>query len=357
MVREPVSWKEILDFRLVTIAGSPVTPGSVCVAAAILFCTLALAALLGRSARKILKVRGVSVGVQFAAAKMVRYTVVFLGLIIAFNAMGLRLDALLAASAVVAVGIGLGLQNVAQNFISGLILLVEQPVRQGDFIRVGDALGVVSDIGLRATMIVTRDQVTIIVPNGQLITGAVVNHSRPTLEPAHQREGGRGLRDRPGTGARHVDEGRRRLPRGPRPSRARGSSRGFRRQLAQLRPPRLDLGSAGGPAGLVGAPLRHRRGLPRGEHRDSVSPARRARALAPGQRGRACDAPRDRAFVTERARILLHGATGFTGRLVARELLARGLVGPSVAFPPAAALAPGAALGLIVTSDVVDGAS
>jgi small-conductance mechanosensitive channel len=163
MVREPVSWKEILDFRLVTIAGSPITPGSILVAGAIVFCTLALAALLGRSARKILKVRGVSIGVQFAAAKMVRYTVVFLGLIIAFNAMGLRLDALLAASAVVAVGIGLGLQNVAQNFISG------------------DALGVVSDIGLRATMIVTRDQVTIVVPNGQLITGAVINHSRPTL--------------------------------------------------------------------------------------------------------------------------------------------------------------------------------
>ena len=179
--REPVSWKEILDHRLVTIAGSVITPGSILVAGAIVFVTLSLAALLGRSARKILKGRGVAVGVQFAAAKIVRYTVVFLGLIIAFNAMGLRLDALLAASAVVAVGIGLGLQNVAQNFISGLILLVEQPVRQGDFIRVGDALGVVSDIGLRATMIVTRDQVTIIVPNGQLITGAVINHSRPTL--------------------------------------------------------------------------------------------------------------------------------------------------------------------------------
>jgi potassium efflux system protein len=181
MGREPPSWKEILDFRLVTIAGSIVTPGSIIVAGAVVFCTLTLATILGRSARKILKVRGVSVGVQFAAAKIVRYTVNFLGLVIAFNAMGLRLDALLAASAVVAVGIGLGLQNVAQNFISGLILLVEQPVRQGDFIRVGDALGVVSDIGLRATMIVTRDQVTIIVPNGQLITGAVINHSRPTL--------------------------------------------------------------------------------------------------------------------------------------------------------------------------------
>jgi small-conductance mechanosensitive channel len=98
----------------------------------------------------------------------------------ALNAMGVRLDALLAASTVLAVGIGFGLQNIAQNFISGLILLVEQPVRHGDFIRVDNVLGTVDDIGLRATTVVTRDEVTIIVPNSALITGQVVNHSRPT---------------------------------------------------------------------------------------------------------------------------------------------------------------------------------
>ena len=94
--------------------------------------------------------------------------------------MGFRLDALLAASAVLAVGIGFGLQNIAQNFISGLILLLEQPVRHGDFVRVGGTLGTVEDIGLRATHIITRDEVTIIVPNSALITAEVVNHSRPT---------------------------------------------------------------------------------------------------------------------------------------------------------------------------------
>jgi potassium efflux system protein len=81
---------------------------------------------------------------------------------------------------VLLVGIGFGLQNIAQNFISGLIVLFEQPVRPGDFIKVGDAYGIVAAIGLRATRVVTRDQVTIIVPNSELVTTQVINHSIPT---------------------------------------------------------------------------------------------------------------------------------------------------------------------------------
>ncbi len=60
-------------------------------------------------------------------------------------------------------------------------MLIEQPIRKGDFIRVGDAFGVVDDIGLRATQVITRDQVTIVVPNSQLVSSQVINHSKPTL--------------------------------------------------------------------------------------------------------------------------------------------------------------------------------
>jgi small-conductance mechanosensitive channel len=141
---------------------------------------IAIGNLLGLSMRRLLRSRGTPHGVQFAVSKIVRYAVTAIGLVGAFNTMGFRLDALLAASAVVAVGIGFGLQNIAQNFISGLILLFEQPVRHGDFVRVGGTLGTVEDIGLRATHIITRDEVTIIVPNSALITAEVVNHSRPT---------------------------------------------------------------------------------------------------------------------------------------------------------------------------------
>jgi small-conductance mechanosensitive channel len=176
----PKDLKEFLGRKLLDLAGASVTPGSLLVGATVIFVAISSANLLALSARRLLRARGTAQGVQFAVAKIVRYTVTALGLIFAINAMGFRLDALLAASAVVAVGIGFGLQNIAQNFISGLILLLEQPVRHGDFVRVGGTLGTVEDIGLRATHIITRDEVTIIVPNSALITAEVVNHSRPT---------------------------------------------------------------------------------------------------------------------------------------------------------------------------------
>jgi small-conductance mechanosensitive channel len=176
----PKDLKEFLDRKLVSVAGGAITPGSLLVGLLVLAATFAIAGLLSFSARRVLRARGAAPGVQFAVAKVIRYTVIAIGVVAAFNAVGLRLDALLAASAVVAVGIGFGLQNIAQNFISGLILLIEQPVRHGDFVKVGGTLGTVDDIGLRATHIITRDEVTIIVPNSALITAEVVNHSRPT---------------------------------------------------------------------------------------------------------------------------------------------------------------------------------
>jgi small-conductance mechanosensitive channel len=169
-----------LDSHLVSIAGATITTGSVLLGVIITILSIALANLLAFSVGRLVRSRGGSQGAQFAIAKMVRYAGTALGVLEAVNAMGVRLDALLAASTVLAVGIGFGLQNIAQNFISGLILLVEQPVRHGDFIRVDNVLGTVDDIGLRATTVVTRDEVTIVVPNSALITGQVVNHSRPT---------------------------------------------------------------------------------------------------------------------------------------------------------------------------------
>jgi small-conductance mechanosensitive channel len=175
-----IDLKEFLERKLLTIAGSTITVGSLLLAAAILTGAILLANLLAYSMRRVLRSRGATQGAQFALAKIVRYAVFVLGFVLAINAMGFQLGALMAASAVLAVGIGFGLQNIAQNFISGIILLVEQPVRHGDFIKAGGVLGTVDDIGLRATHIVTRDQVTIIVPNSALITAEVINHSRPT---------------------------------------------------------------------------------------------------------------------------------------------------------------------------------
>lgn len=172
-------FKGFLERRVLTIAGSTITVGSLLLATLIAVATVLVANLLSMWTRRLLRARGAADGAQFSIAKIVRYTAYSLGFIATFNALGFQLGALFAASAVLAVGIGFGLQNIAQNFISGVILLVEQPVRHGDYIKVGDTLGTVVNIGLRATRIVTRDEVTIIVPNSALITTEVVNHSRP----------------------------------------------------------------------------------------------------------------------------------------------------------------------------------
>jgi potassium efflux system protein len=176
----PEDFKGLFDHKLVSIGGATVTIGALLVGAAVVLVAFVVANLLGFWTQRLLRLRGAEQGAQFAVAKIVRYTVIAIGLIAGFDTMGLRLDALLAASAVVAVGIGFGLQNIAQNFVSGLILLIERPVRHGDFVRVGGTLGTVEDIGLRATHIVSRDEVTIIVPNSALVTAEVINHSRPT---------------------------------------------------------------------------------------------------------------------------------------------------------------------------------
>jgi small-conductance mechanosensitive channel len=186
MIALPPAFSEnlhtFLSFPLLTLAGGTVTPASIGVAATVFASALFIASMSTRSLRKLLAARGFSTGSQFAVAKIVRYILIALGSMIAAESMGVKLDALLAASTVLAVGIGFGMQNITQNFISGLILLIEQPVRKGDFIKAGDTVGVIEDIGLRATRIVTRDEVALIVPNSRLITEAVVNHSQPTLK-------------------------------------------------------------------------------------------------------------------------------------------------------------------------------
>ncbi len=171
---------QYLRTPFLVLGGTPVTTLTVVAAVAIVVVARIAAAVIGRSVERVLDARGLDRGMRHAVGKITRYVIVTIGAFVALGTMGVDTSAIMAGGAVLLVGIGFGLQKLAENFISGLLLLIERPVRSGDFINVGGVLGTVEDIGLRATRVLSRDGVTVIVPNANLISATVINHTVPT---------------------------------------------------------------------------------------------------------------------------------------------------------------------------------
>jgi potassium-dependent mechanosensitive channel len=114
-------------------------------------------------------------GVRYAIFAVVRYAIAVLGLAVAGDAVGIGWPKLQWLAAAISFGLGFGLQEIFANFVSGLIVLFERPVRIGDTVTVGDVTGVVSRIRMRATTIVDGDRKELIVPNKEFITARLVN--------------------------------------------------------------------------------------------------------------------------------------------------------------------------------------
>ena len=105
------------------------------------------------------------------------------GLLLALQTLHVDLTGVAVVAGLLGVGIGFGLQSIVSNFISGLILLIERPIAVGDRVAVGDVDGFVRAINMRATEIVTVDNISVIVPNSEFVSGRVVNwsHGDPKL--------------------------------------------------------------------------------------------------------------------------------------------------------------------------------
>jgi small-conductance mechanosensitive channel len=126
---------------------------------------------------KILSRYRLDIGTRKSIGTMVKYFLILAGIFSILQTNGLDLSAFGILAGAVGVGIGFGLQNITNNFISGLIILFEQPIKEGDRIEVGDVSGDVIKISARSTMIVTNDNISIIVPNSQFIDSQVINWS------------------------------------------------------------------------------------------------------------------------------------------------------------------------------------
>lgn len=116
-------------------------------------------------------------GARYAVARVLYYVILTLGLLGALQTLGLQLSSLTVALGALSVGIGFGLQNIVNNFVSGLILLFERPIQVGDWIEVEGTRGRVTRIGTRSVNIVTSDNIDILVPNGSFISNQVINWS------------------------------------------------------------------------------------------------------------------------------------------------------------------------------------
>lgn len=114
-------------------------------------------------------------GARYAISALVRYAILAIGIVAAAAAIGVTLTSISWLVAALSVGLGFGLQEIFANFVSGIILLFERPIRVGDIITLGDTTGVVSRIRIRATTIVDWDRKEYIVPNKDLVTERLLN--------------------------------------------------------------------------------------------------------------------------------------------------------------------------------------
>jgi potassium-dependent mechanosensitive channel len=137
-----------------------------------LFAAKNLSGLLGYTVLRRLRL---DAGGNYAIVTLCQYLIVAVGFLVAFSTIGLQWSKLQWLIAALGVGLGFGLQEIVANFVSGIILLLERPVRIGDIVTVGNADGHISRIRIRATTIITWEKKELIIPNKEFITGQVVN--------------------------------------------------------------------------------------------------------------------------------------------------------------------------------------
>ncbi|MBN2056372.1 mechanosensitive ion channel [bacterium] len=172
------AWRQISSIGF-TFGATTITLYKLMLALVLLFATLFFSNVLQAFlSQQVYPRKQISEGIGFSINRLLHYGLILVGFLLMMGAVGFNLSNLAILGGAVGIGIGFGLQMIVNNFVSGLILLIERPVKVGDIVVIGETWGKILKLGLRATIIETFDKSEIIIPNSELITNQVTNWTR-----------------------------------------------------------------------------------------------------------------------------------------------------------------------------------
>src|ERR1051326_3119176 len=178
MMTVPANAPDILSLRLANIAGTPITLAGLLLAVAIVVISFALSRIAVRLISRLRRRQSHGGAALYILEKLTGYGIAIIGVLFALSSMGLNLSSFAVFAGAVGVGIGLGLQGVVKEFVSGIVLLFGRELKVGDFVELSTTpavRGTVWEIGARATRIRTSDSLDIFVPNSRFIEERFAN--------------------------------------------------------------------------------------------------------------------------------------------------------------------------------------
>lgn len=173
-----MSVKDILEFNLIETGSYSLSVYHLLLTLIIIAIARFTLALIKRLFRRQEKKKALEIGKSRAIFQIVKYVIWIITILLILDSLGIRITFLLASSAALLVGLGLGLQQLFQDFISGITLLIEGTLKVGDIVETTDGeVGKVKEMNLRTSKVETRDNIILIVPNSRLINDTVINWS------------------------------------------------------------------------------------------------------------------------------------------------------------------------------------
>jgi len=172
-----MSFQELLEYKLVSMGEFTLTPLHIIGIFTLVLISWITIYIFRKIIQKRIESKRFDKGRGHAFSQIVRYAIIIISVLIGLDMVGIKLTLLLAGSAALLVGIGLGLQQVFNDIVSGILLLFEGTVTVGDVVELNSVIGKVKKISIRTSLIETRDSIVIIVPNSKLVSDNVINWS------------------------------------------------------------------------------------------------------------------------------------------------------------------------------------